>query len=1723
MGRQQALGPSMAMVRMGTSSIPSEGIPALRLRLWATAGSGHSTCLRPTAHKLAPVRSISQGLLLGLSLGFLPFTVPPAAAGSVRAIEFECPCFAEWVPQESGDAGELKVNFGLRNHRKSETGPVRYRLGKQRSAREAGYVYLGPYSEASQPLAPSSLSSDLQYREAVRFEDLPAAGQFLVFGVQERAAERPVVVRPWGTYSGWENRERVALWREPDIGDAGTIRFVDLLTDSDGDGVGDANEWRAGSSADNPEDKPGDTVIDVLALFSKAALAAYGDYPSARIHHLMTVTKVIFADSGTNIRLRTVGMLEVKTEVSRWGDDTVELAEQAGADLNVRFFVPGFERGCTGAGCVNATGGAWRGAWLERDARSMVSFEASALTVAHELGHNMGLKHSARQGESNGLFRWSRGHYYAGDRGTVMTYGDRSWSPYFSSPSLRCGFAPCGLATHHPNAADAARSLDLIRFQVAGLRAAQADGDGDGFVEGVDAFPDDASDWADWDGDGIGDNADSDDDNDGVPDQADVFPRDPDEWEDVDGDWVGDNLDRDAVDVGPLRDASLRAVAAQALGKAADASVSADELEELSELSNSGLWYRYPKIRDLRGLEHAVNLTELTLSETYVSDLAPLSRLRHLQSLRLNGGEVSDLSQLSELRGLTYLNVSRNNIGDLAGLQSLTGLRGLVLSNNLISDLSALTGLESLERLDVGSNQISNPSPLSALTQLQRLDLGDNHVSDLTGLEGLVNLTNLTLSKNAVADLSALTGLGRLEGLLLEHNQVSDLPSLSELTELRVLRLDYNQIGDLSGLEHAVGLRHLSLGGNQVTDLAPLSGLGNLETLSLRNNRVSNLSPLSLFSKLRGLDLGHNEVTDLSPLADVGKLQNLDVAYNPIRSLSSLSGLSRLRELELSGTAVALTQILELPYASQLVSLGAAGLGYRDLTGVSVMTSLESLNLQGNAVTDVEPLAGLTGVEHLDLSYNAISEIGALVNQTLWESGSGAIRGQLSLSQNPLSESAKLEHIPMLSSWGLQVSFEEPFIVDPVLRATVAQHVAFGVVYVDTPITTSTLLRSLAELSAFGAGIQALDGLEYAEDLSMLYLGKNDVADLRPLENLPDLQGVDLSGNRVVDIGPLARNLSLGEGDWLTLTGNPLSEISLNTHVPALLERGAHVTVDSVRLILSADEAKVDYDVSGYFAALLGEEIRTRVEVGKSQLATVEVRAGVLQVERLGPGGMMDVVITATDQEGQSARLVVNLDMASLPFQRSLSFLPQAADTARQGFTRIINRSGSGGEVWIQAIDDTGASRSPISLALGAGRGMHFNSRDLEHGNPNKGLSGGVGSGTGDWRLSLEADLDLQALTYVRTPDGFLTSMHDVAPGSWDSGYRVAFFNPGSNNRQVSWLRLANPNAEEVEAVVTGVDDLGMAPSQAVTVILAPGAAQSLSAQALESGEGLDGALGDGNGKWRLRVEAERPILVSSLLESPGGHLSNLSTVPENRTEREGGGAVHTVPLFPSAANPLGREGFVRVVNRGASEAIVTIKAHDDTDWDYDPVTLAVDAGHVVGFNSSDLELGNVGKGLAGSTGPGTGDWWLELTGDADVEVLSYIRTPGGFVTSMHDTVPATDGVHRVPTFNPASNTSRVSVLRLVNPGPTDARVLIEGTDDDGLAGASPVELTVPANKARTLSAQLLESGGPSVTGSLGDGAVKWRLAVRSDPSILVMSLLDSVSGHLSNLSTAPE
>ena len=475
------------------------------------------------------------------------------------------------------------------------------------------------------------------------------------------------------------------------------------------------------------------------------------------------------------------------------------------------------------------------------------------------------------------------------------------------------------------------------------------------------------------------------------------------------------------------------------------------------------------------------------------------------------------------------------------------------------------------------------------------------------------------------------------------------------------------------------------------------------------------------------------------------------------------------------------------------------------------------------------------------------------------------------------------------------------------------------------------------------------------------------------------------------------------------------------------------------------------------------------------------------------------------------------VQVSFIPDSRTIPLFLSASRAPQQGFARIINRSRRDGEVVIHAVDDAGRRFGPVTLSLAAGRTAHFNSEDLEMGNAAKGLPGGIGAGTGDWRLLLETELDIEALAYVRTRDGFLTSMHDSTT-NWTEALEdmVAIFNPASNRNQRSKLRLTNqaPGSGRGEFNVRGFDDKGWtAPRWPLEWLLSAGESLTMSVGEMEPA-GRFGSLGDGTGKWRLSIASTIPIKTMNLVESPTGHLTNL-------TSRRSGAGRTLLPFFLSASDPQ-RESFARIINRGTRDGTVAIHAVDDAGQRYGPAMLSLPAKQTAHFNSGDLERGNAAKGLVAGVGAGDGDWRLRFDTDLDIEALAFVRTQDGFLTGMNAVVPKSDGRLEVVFFNPASNQNQVSRLRLVNPAAEPATISIRGVDDAGVAAPEGnITLTLPAGAATAITAQQLEVGADHFAGRLGDGEGKWQLFIEADQDIQAMSLMESEeTGHLTNLSS---
>ncbi len=347
-------------------------------------------------------------------------------------------------------------------------------------------------------------------------------------------------------------------------------------------------------------------------------------------------------------------------------------------------------------------------------------------------------------------------------------------------------------------------------------------------------------------------------------------------------------------------------------------------------------------------------------------------------------------------------------------------------------------------------------------------------------------------------------------GINLEGRSLASV--LSEDPDIRRLvglGLDFKNIRDLveivSALSDMPNLKRLDLDGNLISDLSPMASLTNLTELRLGQNNISDLSPLSGLTNLTELYLSNNSISDIFPVSSLVNLTELYLSSNSIPDLSPLSGLTNLTELYLGFNSIS------------------------DLSPLSGLTDLTQLNLSSNNISDLSPLSDLNRLDGLHLSGNLISDLSplsGLVNLT-----------ELNLSSNNISDLSPVASLTNLTE--LNLGYTNISDLSPVSGLT-----------------------DLTDLRLYGNSISDLSPVVGLTDLTDLWLDHNSISDLSPVSGLTDLTYLSLSYNSISDLSPLAANTGLGTGDEVQLHNNPLSYISIKTHIPTLQGRGVKVYFD---------------------------------------------------------------------------------------------------------------------------------------------------------------------------------------------------------------------------------------------------------------------------------------------------------------------------------------------------------------------------------------------------------------------------------------------------------------------------------------------------------------------------------------------------------------------------------
>ena len=285
------------------------------------------------------------------------------------------------------------------------------------------------------------------------------------------------------------------------------------------------------------------------------------------------------------------------------------------------------------------------------------------------------------------------------------------------------------------------------------------------------------------------------------------------------------------------------------------------------------------QIKSLVGLEKAVNLKQLTISNNWED----------------SRGSLRDISPLRGLKNLELLRLSHNDIIDISPLAGLTNLKHLFISHNQIENVEAVKNLTNLESLDFARNKgpkrISDITPISNLTKLKLLGLSDANIPNISVLKNLVNLETFMSDHSQLEDISALKNAKNLTKLYLDGNKIEDVSVVKDLVELKELYLRDNNISkiDFSKLSK---LEDVNVQGNKISDYSSLENLKVLKYVNVSKQNIDLNKEVELKNGSAEIDM---PVLGLKTLAKEGTIKvtsdndKVSASYNEATNKVTLS------------------------------------------------------------------------------------------------------------------------------------------------------------------------------------------------------------------------------------------------------------------------------------------------------------------------------------------------------------------------------------------------------------------------------------------------------------------------------------------------------------------------------------------------------------------------------------------------------------------------------------------------------------------------------------------------------------------------------------------------------------------------------------------------------------------------------------------------------------------
>ena len=285
---------------------------------------------------------------------------------------------------------------------------------------------------------------------------------------------------------------------------------------------------------------------------------------------------------------------------------------------------------------------------------------------------------------------------------------------------------------------------------------------------------------------------------------------------------------------------------------------------------------------DLSVISSFAKLSTLHISNTSVSaeDLAVIGALPKLERLTLNNCGLSTTVGLEKAVTLRYLNLSNNTIRNISALSQMTSLQEVYLQNNALNDLSDLSAIKTITKLNVSGNALTTVAPICSIGGMVWLDVSNNQLTSVETLGDLVMLKELYLSKNHLTDISTLDTCTNLQTLYVDNNELTEISAVSHLTQLTMLDFSYNAVIELPAFPADCKLVAINGSHNLLEKLDALSGLSHLNNVYMDyNENIESVEPLTSCPVLIRVDVYGTKVTEVTMLTE----QSVIVNYNPVQ------------------------------------------------------------------------------------------------------------------------------------------------------------------------------------------------------------------------------------------------------------------------------------------------------------------------------------------------------------------------------------------------------------------------------------------------------------------------------------------------------------------------------------------------------------------------------------------------------------------------------------------------------------------------------------------------------------------------------------------------------------------------------------------------------------------------------------------------------------------------